>query len=89
MWNVPTTIEPFNGNVEAYLMESDRHFKFKYMVALSIEGNWTCSCPDWAFRRPENGCKHINRVKAWKRNNPVSIPAVIPQPMPRFAALDV
>lgn len=35
-----------------------------YVVALTRDGEWQCSCPHWKFRRPEGGCKHIRRVKA-------------------------
>jgi len=33
----------------------------KYVVSLSDEDTWGCSCPAWKFRRQE--CKHIVRVK--------------------------
>jgi len=32
-----------------------------YVVSLSDENEWGCSCPVWKFRRQE--CKHIKRVK--------------------------
>jgi hypothetical protein len=33
----------------------------EYVVSLSDENTWGCSCPAWKFRRQE--CKHIVRVK--------------------------
>ena len=33
----------------------------EYVVSLSDENIWGCSCPAWKFRRQE--CKHIVRVK--------------------------
>jgi len=33
----------------------------EYVVSLSDENTWGCSCPAWKFRRQE--CKHIIRVK--------------------------
>jgi len=33
----------------------------EYVVSLSDENIWGCSCPIWKFRRQE--CKHIIRVK--------------------------
>ena len=33
----------------------------EYVVSLSDEDTWGCSCPAWKFRR--QGCKHIKRVK--------------------------
>lgn len=33
----------------------------EYVVSLSDENTWGCSCPAWKFRRQE--CKHIIRVR--------------------------
>jgi hypothetical protein len=35
--------------------------KGSYVVSLSDQNEWGCSCPVWKFRRQE--CKHIRRVK--------------------------
>lgn len=34
----------------------------EYTVALSIKGEWSCSCPAWIFRSPRKPCKHITEV---------------------------
>ena len=33
-----------------------------YIVGVSVDGEYGCSCPHWKFRRQE--CKHIKSVKA-------------------------
>ena len=38
-----------------------------WVVSVSVDGVWGCSCPDWIFRR--NECHHIQEIKAienWK-----------------------
>jgi hypothetical protein len=32
-----------------------------YVVALSDDGSWGCSCPSWKFHR--RTCKHIREIK--------------------------
>ena len=81
-----TTLDPFNNNIEAYYVDSESHFKIKYAVALSDTGEWSCSCPDWMYRRRVFGCKHIQRVESWRSFNKV---IAAPISLPRFAALDV
>lgn len=44
--------------------------KDPYVVSISVDGQWGCSCPQWKFRRKE--CKHIQEVKArenWKEGD--------------------
>ena len=36
----------------------------KYIVAQRANGNWSCGCPHWKFRRPVGGCKHIRATQA-------------------------
>ena len=79
-------LEPFNQNVEAYFVESESTHKVRYAVSLSGDGQWSCSCPDWMYRRPAQGCKHIQRVVSWRSYNNV---VAAPKNTPRFAALDV
>lgn len=33
----------------------------EYIVALSEDGEWGCSCPAWKFRRQT--CKHIKEIQ--------------------------
>lgn len=81
-----TTLEPFNNNIEAYYVDSESHYKIKYAVALSDDNKWSCSCPDWMYRRPVRGCKHISRVKSLRAFNQV---IAEPKLITRFAAMDV
>jgi len=86
---MPEPIEPvetYSSNVEAYFVESESTHKVKYAVALNDDGKWSCSCPDWMYRRPSRGCKHIMRVASWRSYNQV---IAAPVTRPRFAALDV
>ena len=46
--------------VKKWYIESENSNK-KYVVSLSDEDTWGCSCPAWKFNRIE--CKHIIRVK--------------------------
>jgi len=46
--------------VKKWHIESENSNK-KYVVSLSDEDTWGCSCPAWKFNRIE--CKHIIRVK--------------------------
>lgn len=42
----------------------------KYVVSLSVDGKWGCSCPQWKFKRVE--CKHIQWIKGkenWTDND--------------------
>ena len=36
----------------------------KYIVVQRANGNWSCGCPHWKFRRPVGGCKHIKAAQA-------------------------
>lgn len=48
---------------------TDKHGKC-YVVSVSVDGVWGCSCPEWIFRR--NECHHIQEVKAaenWKEGD--------------------
>lgn len=51
----------------------------EYVVSLSDEDTWGCSCPAWKFNRIE--CKHIIRVKLnpdlYEPENPVEKPEYI------------
>ena len=41
-----------------------------YVVSVSVDGVWGCSCPSWKFKRRE--CDHIQRVKEkidWKEGD--------------------
>lgn len=56
----------------------------RYIVAVSEEGRWGCSCPAWRFKRADAGgrrpdCKHILAVQE----------NVAPRVSERFAELDL
>jgi hypothetical protein len=91
MWKKISVIEePFNNYVEVYRVPSDSVWNAAYMVAKTSTGEWNCSCPDWLYRRPEGGCKHMLYVEMWKKENNVIVPApAVPVEFTRFAALDV
>lgn len=85
----PIVAEPFSNFIEVYVVESESIYKARYTVALSDEGKWSCSCPHWVFRRPEEGCKHIERVVIWKRLNPQIVVPINPNLVKRFSVMDV
>jgi len=91
MWKKITAIEePFNNYVEVYRVPSDSIWNAAYMVAKTRTGEWNCSCPDWLFRRPEGGCKHVYYVDLFKKeNNILPVVTAAPLEMARFMALDV
>lgn len=74
---LPSTIIPFNNYLETYI------------VAATSTWQWSCTCPDWIYRRPENGCKHIRLTVFWKQKNNIQTPTVTVIELPRFAKLDV
>lgn len=91
MWNIPTILEPFDNYVETYYMQSDAFNGFKYLVALDRKNVWSCSCPDWSYRQPYGGCKHMRRLMRWRLENPDKLPLPVittPVSLPRFAALE-
>jgi hypothetical protein len=47
--------------VQKWHIESSSEAGKKYVVSLSSELVWGCSCPVWKFRRQE--CHHIKQVK--------------------------
>lgn len=37
--------------------------KKPYVVSLTDNGEWQCSCPAWTRTSPRKDCKHIKRIK--------------------------
>ena len=46
---------------KSWIVPSTSNPNTKYVVSLSTEGQYGCSCPVWKFRREQ--CKHIQSVK--------------------------
>ena len=61
----PRTERAFEEAMAVSLLEKGGRYEVQ-----SASGNWyevdivaeTCTCPDWEYRTPEGGCKHLRRV---------------------------
>ena len=67
--------QPVDG-IFTVTVEKDGTFGKAYAVS-DTEGVLACSCPDFAYRQPAGGCKHIRRVafRTGRREIPSGIPA--------------
>ena len=53
-----------------------------YIVSLTKNGEYQCSCPQWIFRRKE--CKHIKMIKEREIDNP-RFSERLDSPLPQFS----
>ena len=47
--------------IKYWYVDSFSNNEKKYKVCLLEDGTFTCSCPEWVYRRRE--CKHIQQIK--------------------------
>lgn len=51
-----------NPYVEFWYVASFSDPNKTYKVSKKADGTYACSCPHWLYRRPPDGCKHIQYV---------------------------